>query len=65
MNCDNPRSHTAAEKMKSVKACCEKADVGPKKEAALKHCDAAETAHAAHDDAETHKELDGATHALA
>ncbi len=65
MNHDNPHSHKTAEKMKSVKSCCDKADAGPKKDAAMKHCHAAEKAHAAHNDAETHKELDAATQALA
>ncbi len=65
MNHDNPHSHKTAEQIKTVKACCDKAEAGPKKEAALKHCHAAETAHAAHNDAETHKELDAATQALA
>lgn len=51
-------------KMKSVKSCCCAADAGPKTDAAMKHCDAAEEAHAAQDHAKTHKELDAATQAL-
>jgi len=61
----NHGADKTAEKMKSVKACCDKADAGPKKDAAMKHCHAAEKAHAAKNDAETNKELDAATHALA
>ena len=51
--------------MKSVKAAWDKAPSGPKKDAALKHYQAAEKAHTAKNDAETNKELDAATHALA
>ncbi|MFZ5708414.1 MAG: hypothetical protein ACOY4T_01830 [Pseudomonadota bacterium] len=54
-----------ADKMKSVKAAWDKAPSGPKKDAALKHYQAAEKAHTAHNHAETDKELDAATHALA
>ena len=58
-------SAKAAEKMKSVKAAWDKAPAGPKKDAALKHYQAAEKAQTAKNDAETIKELDAATHALA
>jgi hypothetical protein len=51
--------------MKSVKATWDKAPAGPKKDAALKHYQAAEKAHTAKNDAETNKELDAAKHALA
>ena len=51
--------------MKSVKANWDKAPDGPKKDAALKHYQAAEKAHTAKNEAETNKELDAATHALA
>jgi hypothetical protein len=51
--------------MKSVKATWDKAPAGPKKDAALKHYQAAEKAHTAKNDAETNKELDAAAHALA
>lgn len=54
-----------ADKMKSVKAAWDKAPTGPKKDAALKHYQAAEKAHTAKNDADTNKELDAATHALA
>ena len=52
------------EKMKSVMAACHMAEAGPMKDTAMKHCHAAEKAHAAKNVAETHKELDAATHAL-
>lgn len=51
--------------MKSVKAAWDKAPAGPKKDASLKHYQAAEKAHTAKNDAETMKELDAASHALA
>jgi hypothetical protein len=41
---------SAAEMMKTVKAECDKAPAGPKKNAAQKHCAAAETALKAHDE---------------
>ena len=51
--------------MKSVKAAWGKAAAGPKKDAALKHYQAAEKAHAAKNDAECSRELDAAKQALA
>jgi hypothetical protein len=60
-----PEQTKTAEKMKSVKAAWDKAPSGPKKDAALKHYQAAEKAHTARNDADTNKELDAATHALA
>ncbi|MEW9921132.1 hypothetical protein AB2B41_16080 [Marimonas sp. MJW-29] len=60
-----PEQNKTAEKMKSVKAAWDKAPSGPKKDAALKHYQAAEKAHTAKNDAETNKELAAATHALA
>lgn len=59
-----PEQNKTAEKMTSVKAAWDKAPAGPKKDAALKHYQAAETANTAKNDAETNKELDAATHAL-
>lgn len=56
---------TIAEHMKTVKAAWDKAPAGAKKDAALKHYQAAEKAHTAKNDAETTKELDAATRALA
>lgn len=60
-----PEQNKTAEKMTSVKAAWDKAPSGPKKDAALKHYQAAEKAHTAKNDAETNKELNAATHALA
>jgi hypothetical protein len=60
-----PEQTQTAEKMKSVKAAWDKAPAGPKKDAALKHYQAAEKAHTAKNDPETNKELDAAKHALA
>ncbi|MCF8510453.1 MAG: hypothetical protein K9G43_03310 [Rhodobacteraceae bacterium] len=59
------KSTNAADQMKTVKAAWDKAPSGPKKEAALKHYQAAEKAHTAKNDADTIKALDAATHALA
>ncbi|WP_101069191.1 hypothetical protein [Roseovarius salinarum] len=56
-----PEQNKTDEKMTSVKAAWNKAPAGPKKDAALKHYKAAETAHTAKDDALTNKELDAAT----
>lgn len=60
-----PEKTKTAEKMKSVKAACDKASSGPEKDAALKHYQAAEKAHRAQNDVEANKELDAATHVLA
>jgi hypothetical protein len=60
-----PETNKTSEKMKSVKTAWDKAPSGPKKDAALKHYEAAEKAHTAKNDAEAHKELDAATKALA
>jgi len=60
-----PEQTKTAEKMTSVKAAWDKAPSGPKKDAALKHYQAAEKAHTAKNDAETNRELDAAKHALA
>ena len=65
MTPETTKSTPAADKMKSVKAVWGKAPSGPKKDAALKHYQAAEKAHTAKNDAETLKELDAATYALA
>jgi hypothetical protein len=62
MNTNAPSA--AADKMKTVKAAWDKAPAGPKKEAALKHYQAAEKAQTAKDDATVTKELDAATAAL-
>ncbi|WP_413717069.1 hypothetical protein [Silicimonas sp. MF1-12-2] len=60
-----PQETKTAEKMTSVKSAWDKAPSGPKKDAALKHYQAAEKAHEAHDDALTNKELNAASNALA
>ncbi len=60
-----PDQTKTTEKMTSVKAAWDKAPSGPKKDAALKHYQAAEKAHTAKNDAETHKALDAAKHAPA
>lgn len=59
------KNDTTSEKMKSVKASCDKAPFGEKRASAMKHYYAAETAHTAKDDVKTNKELDAAKHALA
>jgi hypothetical protein len=56
---------SASEKMTTVKAAWDKAAAGPKKDAALKHYQAAEKAKTAKNDAECIRELDKAVHALA
>jgi len=56
---------STADKMKSVKEVWDKAAAGPKKDAALKHYQAAEKAQTAKNDAECNRELDAAKHALA
>ncbi|TCO69123.1 hypothetical protein [Rhodovulum euryhalinum] len=54
-----------AERMKTVKAAWDKAPAGPKKDAALKHYQAAEKAQTAKDDTGCTKALDAAVAALA
>ncbi len=56
-----PEQSRTADKMKSVRAAWDKAPAGRKTDRALQHCQAAETAHTAKNDAETGKELDAAT----
>ena len=50
--------------MASVKASWDKAPEGSKKDAALKHYQAAQTAHEAENDEEAHRELKEASRAL-
>lgn len=64
MDPKNP-TPSAVDKMKTVKAAWDKAPAGPKKDAALKHYQAAEKAQTAKNDAECVRELDAAVHALA
>jgi len=54
-----------AEKMRTAKAAWDIAPIGAKKDAALRHYQAAEKAQAAKQDAECNRELDAATRALA
>jgi hypothetical protein len=60
-----PEQNKTAEKMASVKAAWDKAPADPKKDAAFKLYQAAEKANTARNHAESNKELDAATHALA
>ena len=60
----SPEQSRTTEKMTSIKAAWDLAPPGPKKEAALKHYEAAQKAHTANDDAGTNKALDAAKHAL-
>jgi hypothetical protein len=64
MQSQTPTSITA-DKMKTVKAAWDKAPAGPKKDAALKHYQAAEKAQTAKNDIECNRELAAAEHALA
>ena len=64
MQSNTPMTSTA-DKMKTVKAAWDKAPAGPKKEAALKHYQAAEKAQKAKNDSECNRELAAAEHALA
>jgi len=63
MDSKTPNTATA-EKMKTVKSAWDAAPAGPKKEAALKHYQAAEKAQTAKNEAECIRELDAAKHAL-
>jgi hypothetical protein len=65
MTPDANKSTNITDMMKTVKAAWDKAPSGAKKDAALKHYQAAEKAHTANNDTDTRKELDAATHALA
>jgi hypothetical protein len=65
MTPESTKQTNVADKMKTVKAAWDKAPSGPKKDAALKHYQAAEKAHTAKNEAEAIKELDLATRALA
>ena len=56
-----PAQTKTADNMKSVKAALDKAPSGPKKGAALKHCQEAEKANTAKTDAEANRELDKAS----
>lgn len=64
MDSKTPNGATA-EKMKTVKSAWDAAPAGPKKDASLKHYQAAEKAQTAKKDAECIRELDAAKQALA
>lgn len=64
MEAKSPVTSTA-DKMKSVKAAWDNAPAGPKKDAALKHYQAAERAQTSKNDAECIRALDAVTLALA
>lgn len=57
-------AHKTAEQLTTVKMAWDNAPAGPKKDAALRHYQAAKKAHMAKNDAEASKELDAAKHAL-
>jgi hypothetical protein len=61
---DSSNMTNVSEKMRTVKAAWDKAPSGPKKDASLKHYQAAEEANRAKNNAECIKELDAATRAL-
>lgn len=65
MTPDMKKPANTSDKMKSVKAAWDKAPAGPKKDASLKHYQAAEKAQKENNEAGTIKSLDAATHALA
>lgn len=65
MTDNTSKTPTLADKMTTVKAAWDAAPAGPKKDAALKHYQAAQTAQTAKNDNDAHKELKAATHALA
>ncbi|RBW63265.1 MULTISPECIES: hypothetical protein [Ruegeria] len=55
-----PEQTNVTEKMTSVKAACDKAPAGPRKDRALEHYQAAEKAHEANNYDETDRELNAA-----
>jgi hypothetical protein len=59
-----PASDNISARMSAVKMAWDAAPDGPKKDAALTHYQAAQKAHTARNDAECHRELDAAKHAL-
>lgn len=60
----NDKFTSTQDQMKTVKAAWEKAPSGPKKDAALKHYQAAEKSQAANNEADCLKSLDAAKAAL-
>lgn len=61
----NKASTPTDDKMKAVKTAWDAAPAGPKKDASLKHYEAAQKARTAKNDADCNRELDAAKHALA
>jgi hypothetical protein len=59
-----PSTNTTDEKMKNVKSAWDAAPAGPKKDAALKHYQAAQKAQSAKNESECNRELEAAKHAL-
>jgi len=59
-----PEEIRTAPRMTSVKAAWDKSPAGPRKDRALRHYKAAETADNTRDEARTNKELDAAIQAL-
>ena len=64
MDSKPPLTNTA-DKMQSIKSACDAAAAGPKKDAALRHYQAAERAQKANRDGECNRQLDAAKYALA
>lgn len=64
MNEQKATGQSSVDRMKTVKAAWDKAPSGPKKEASLKHYQAAETAHKASKEADCIKSCDAAAKAL-
>lgn len=64
MSKPTPTNENTAAKMKTVKASCENAPAGAKKEAAMKHYQAAEKAQQQKNPAEATRKLEAATLAL-
>ncbi len=64
MDAKSPSTTNTADKMKTVKSAWDAAPAGPKKDAALKHYEAAQKAQTAKNDADCNRALDAATHAL-
>jgi hypothetical protein len=60
----NSPANKTSDMMTTVKSAWDAAPAGPKKDASLKHYQAAQTAQTAKDDATCLRELDAAKHAL-
>lgn len=64
MKNDKEKTSNVSERLKTVKAAWDKAPAGSKKDDALKHYQAAETAHKANKDVDANRELDAASRSL-